>query len=823
MRLRTILLVLSLLAFLSASVGGFLFYATLRSDAITDAERRAVSRLAMIHKNIDAFLSENVKPVETLAGLKELRLRLIYRDDKKIQQQTNQILDHFQISLKTDVCYLMDQTGLTVASSNRNAKDSFVGKNFSFRPYFKQAFKTPPATYLALGTTSKRRGVYFSYPVHDEVNGHILGVAVIKTPIENIEKELGTMTGEMVMVTDPHGVIFISTRKDWLYHVLEPLSSHEKDKIGRSRQFGEGPWNWVGLTIHNNNSAIDKENQAYLFHQKDLIAYPGWKVLHLQNLKTIADSVSRPLIRIIGPVILALCFLIGTAVFFLYRRASSELIGRRNAEVALRESEERYRSLYHDTPAMLHSIDDKGKLISISDYWTEAMGYSREEVIGKPLTDFFTPESRIYAQKTVFPAFFNTGFCKDVPYRFIKKDGKVIDVLLSAVAVRDKKDKIIRSLAVSVDVTERKKAEEALRGAKEQLSRYSKDLERQVKERTREITSILKYTPDVVYIKDLQGCYLLINRRYEEIIGQSVDSIRGSKDIDIFPPETAALRMSNDQGVIDQGRPLQVEEQFQHSDELHVYLSVKFPLYDESGAITGMCNISTDITAEKKARDQLRRLSAGVMADHEAERAAIARELHDELGQVLTALRMDSAWMADRLKQTDYEASLRAGAMRDLIDKNIEDVRGLAIRLRPGILDDLGLVDALEWLTTDFEKRTEITSVFEHESVPTLINTVSTAIYRITQEALTNVGRHAGADHVTVRFLKNNRHLTLAVFDDGQGFSMESLAQAEGLGIVGMQERASLVGGTLKVTSAPGQGTRIDLTIPLSEQEDNPL
>lgn len=817
MRLRTILLVLSLLAFLSVSVGGFLYYATLRADAIKDAERRAVSRLAMIHKNIDGFLSENIKPVETLAGLRELRLRLIHRDDKKIQQQANQILDHFQYSLKTDVCYLMDQTGLTVASSNRDAIDSFVGKNFSFRPYFKLAFKHPPATYLALGTTSKRRGVYFSYPVRDDVIGHNIGVAVIKTPIENIEKELGTMTDEMVMVTDPHGVIFISTRKDWLYHVLSPLSPHEKNKISRSRQFGNGPWKWVGLTIKNDNTAIDQNDQAYLLHQMDLGTYPGWKILHLQNIKSIADNVSRPLIRIIGPAILALCFLIGSAVFFLYRRASSEILGRRSAEIALRESEERYRSLYHDTPAMLHSIDDKGHLISISDYWTEAMGYSREEVIGKPLTDHFTPESRQYAQEIVFPAFFKTGFCKDVPYRFIKKDDTVIDVLLSAVAVRDKEDKIIRSLAVSVDVTERKKAEEALREAKEQLSRYSKELERQVKKRTREITGILKYTPDVVYIKDLQGRYNLINRRYEEIIGQTVDRVRGCNDTDIFPAEIAGLRIADDRRVITEGRPLQVEEQFQHPDGMHAYLSVKFPLYDESGLTTGMCNISTDITAEKQARDQLRRLSAGVMADHEAERAAIARELHDELGQVLTALRMDSAWMADRLKQTDHEASLRAGAMRDLIDKNIEDVRGLAIRLRPGILDDLGLVDALEWLTADFEKRTEITSVFEHESVPTMSNAISTTIYRITQEALTNVGRHAGADHVSVRLSANNRQLALVVVDDGRGFSMDSLAQAEGLGIVGMKERASLVGGLLMVASTPGQGTRIDLTIPLSD------
>ena len=150
------------------------------------------------------------------------------------------------------------------------------------------------------------------------------------------------------------------------------------------------------------------------------------------------------------------------------------------------------------------------------------MGYARDNVIGQPLTRFFTRESKRFAEDEVFPAFFENGFCKDVPYRFVRHDGSVIDILLSAVAVRGGKGEIVRSLAVSVDVTERKRAEEALRRAKEQLSRYSKDLERQVLARTREITNILRYTPDVVYIKDQRGRYRLINTRYEDLIGMKI-------------------------------------------------------------------------------------------------------------------------------------------------------------------------------------------------------------------------------------------------------------------------------------------------------------
>ena len=204
------------------------------------------------------------------------------------------------------------------------------------------------------------------------------------------------------------------------------------------------------------------------------------------------------------------------------------------------------------------------------------------------------------------------------------------------------------------------------------------------------------------------------------------------------------------------------------------------------------------------------------MANQEKERSAIARELHDELGQVLTALRMDSVWMHERLKATDAAAAERALAMCRLIDKNIEDVRGMAFRLRPGVLDDLGLVDALEWYTTDFERRTEIACVFEHENVPRLNETVSTAAYRIAQEALTNVARHAVAGQVQVSLGTNDGFLTLVVADDGRGFNAQDLSESEGLGVAGMRERASLVGGVLEVHSEPANGTQVYLKVPIT-------
>jgi signal transduction histidine kinase len=153
--------------------------------------------------------------------------------------------------------------------------------------------------------------------------------------------------------------------------------------------------------------------------------------------------------------------------------------------------------------------------------------------------------------------------------------------------------------------------------------------------------------------------------------------------------------------------------------------------------------------------------------------------------------------------------------MCELIDSTITEVGSIATRLRPAVLDDLGLIDALEWYTTEFEKRTGLTCVFKHAPVPSLKEVMAIAIYRITQEALTNVARHAQATHVDVNLNINNGQLMLNVQDDGSGFDPNRLTEQEELGLAGMRERAYLIGGDLIIESVPGQGTNVQLTLPL--------
>ncbi|MFC1844845.1 PAS domain S-box protein [Thermodesulfobacteriota bacterium] len=816
MKLRLILLILSLMAFVFASAGGYFYYSSFKETAFLEAENHMIIRLERIHKNLTTLLSEYKKPVRTLAGMKELQGLLAHSTPESLLA-ANRILDHFRNTLRADVCYLMDHEGNTIASSNRNDLDSFVGLNFSFRPYFQEAIKGNPANYLALGSTSGKRGVYFSFPIYEYSEESPSGIVVIKGSIEQIEREIGFTSDEIVLVTDPNGFIFISNRQDWLYHTAWHISEELTKELASSRQFGTGPWEWTGLKKTEEEYAVAENGKRYLLHEIEMDNYPGWKVIHLLDMKKISQEAFKPLVVFVRPIFLTFFVVLGLIVLTLYRQASQEIIQRRAAEEALRESDARYRSLYHNTPAMLHSINRNGEIVSVSNYWSEMLGYTEQEVIGKKLTDFFTKESKNYAEQEVFPEFFKRGYCADVPYRIIKKDGQFLDILLSAIGERDENDEIFRTLAVLIDVTERNRAVEALRLATEELSSYSKDLEKQVSIRTREITNILKYTPDVVYVKDREGKFVLVNSRFEELFGVSSEEVRGKTDYEIVTKEVADEFRKNDLQVLEQGKSMQVEEQVSHNGDIHTYLSVKFPVYDDAGNVNGVCGISTDITAVKKAQDQLRRLSGRIMASQEKERTAIARELHDELGQVLTALRMDAVWMQERLKGSDAKIAERALTMCDLIDKTIKDVRSIAIRLRPGVLDDLGLVDALEWLTSDFENRSGIICVFEHADVPELNETISTAAYRICQEAMTNLARYADASRVSVVLKAERNILSLSVRDDGKGFDASDLAGFEGVGIAGMRERATLAGGNLEVMSEKGRGCHVMFKVPIDQ------
>lgn len=223
--------------------------------------------------------------------------------------------------------------------------------------------------------------------------------------------------------------------------------------------------------------------------------------------------------------------------------------------------------------------------------------------------------------------------------------------------------------------------------------------------------------------------------------------------------------------------------------------------------------------AEAELREmnlQLRGLSAALQNVREQERTRIARELHDELGQQLTGLKLDLSWLSSRLKEGRPTAPEQVDAMRHLLDAAIAAVRRISVELRPLILDDLGFGEALAWQTGEFAKRCGIEIALDLPAAALVKDdALATALFRIVQESLTNIARHASATRVEVCLIANKENIVLTVRDNGKGFTAGG--RQSGIGLVSMRERATALGGYFSIISSIGMGTTIEVTLPLNQ------
>lgn len=218
---------------------------------------------------------------------------------------------------------------------------------------------------------------------------------------------------------------------------------------------------------------------------------------------------------------------------------------------------------------------------------------------------------------------------------------------------------------------------------------------------------------------------------------------------------------------------------------------------------------------------KLQGLAANLELAREEERMQISRELHDQLGQALTAMKFDLARLTDRLAQKDAALAQTAKAIAVQMDTMIKTVRRISTELRPGMLDDLGLAASIEWQARDFEKRTGIVCAVTVPPVDLpLERNRSVALFRIFQEALTNVVRHAGARHIRVRLIAQPEGLTLQIRDDGRGIQSHEISGLRSLGLVGMRERAKRIGAAFDIHGVPGEGTTLTVSLPVDQTKD---
>ncbi len=218
----------------------------------------------------------------------------------------------------------------------------------------------------------------------------------------------------------------------------------------------------------------------------------------------------------------------------------------------------------------------------------------------------------------------------------------------------------------------------------------------------------------------------------------------------------------------------------------------------------------------RESEEKLRRLAAHLISVREEERAHIAREIHDELGQVLTGLKMEVTWLAKRLREKPLIE--KTDSMCKLIDTTVQTVRKIATGLRPEMLDDMGIIAAVGWQAKEFQKRTGIRCRAKLPPEVKLDIDISTTMFRIFQEILTNVARHSRATRVDIELMLSADRVGLEVVDNGVGIADDDLNGKKSLGLLGMHERALLFGGDVKITGTPGHGTRVSVSIPMKQK-----
>ena len=416
------------------------------------------------------------------------------------------------------------------------------------------------------------------------------------------------------------------------------------------------------------------------------------------------------------------------------------------------------------------------------------------------------PEHREPARRAVKRALDPTGDgAFEIDGRLIWPDGTVRWLIAKGQAFfegADSRRRATRFIGTVFDITERKQAEEALRASESRLQ------------------AIMDNTSAIIYVKDSQNRLQMVNRRFREVFNVTAEQIIGKTDADLFPTDIVAKLQANDLQVRRTGQPLEFEEVAPQSDGLHTYLSVKFPIYDPASQSNTVGGISTDITDRTKALEALRaeqELLRHTIELQDRERQLIVYEIHDGLVQYATGALMQLEALQDQVSPADVADQI--GNVVEILRSTVAEGRRLINGIRTPVLDDLGIVAAIEQLLEE-EDRAHVRIEFIRDAgLPRMLPQVEEALYRIVQEALTNIRKHSQSTKIQIELRRSGDRLLLAVRDWGLGFNVEKSSK-DVHGLEGMQRRAALAGGQCTVESELGGGTivKVDLPFVISHQ-----
>jgi PAS domain S-box-containing protein len=825
-------------------------------------------------------------------------------------QQANAFLHICSQTLPETACYLIDHQGLTIASSNRDIPDRFLGQSSAFRPYSQEARQGSAGRYWALGVTSKDLGYYASVPVRDQA-GQVFGAAVIKRTFSTIQTAI-IHYRDLGLIINRHGIVIMASNPGMILRSLWPLSAATREALLASRQFGNGPFAPILDRKPADKSELLVEGKRVMVRMRP-ISGEDCAVVIFGSIRPVAQA------RLLG-ISTTLLFFLGSIGFLAIL-------------LVMRQSEEGFHQIFeHATDNLI--LHDRGRIIEVNQQSCRSLGYTREELLRMSVFDIEVGYSKdflidlwekgggvvtlsgIYRRKDglTFPAEIRAGeifyrgqtmrlvaardvsarmqaeealreseeyyrslfsnmlngyaycqmcFEQEQPVDFIflnvnkafgdltglmevigKKVSEVIpgireadpDFLemcgrVAATGIPERAECYLGSLkmwfsisvysplkeyfvAIFDVITERKQAEEALR-------------DREAKYR-----AVVETSADGFCIKDMAGRFLEFNDAFASLLGYSREELLGMSVPDIEAQMTPAEVTEITEKVRREGHA--VFETKNRSKDGRVWpAEVNVSYWPIAGG--RLFVFMRDITDRKRAEEALRaseaalrqsqeryRMLAGhLLTAQEAERKKLARELHDDLSQRLAALAMEAETL-------DYQKSPKTGLdrvrLKEMKDKLVElsiDVHAMSRRLHPSILDDLGLADAVASECATFRKRNGIVVNYRTENISREVPpNVAVCLYRIVQEALRNISRHARATEVAISLEGVNQAIRLLIRDNGKGFDQGQKTNKVGLGLDSMKERAYLIGADFSLESQPGQGTMIEVRAPLSRRPE---
>jgi len=491
-----------------------------------------------------------------------------------------------------------------------------------------------------------------------------------------------------------------------------------------------------------------------------------------------------------------------------------DITERKRAEQALRDNEVRLAGLINTAMDAIITFDEEQQVVLFNSAAERIFRRTAAEVMGKSIHQFI-PERFHFTHDEQMRQFGNS----DSPVRQMGERRQVVGLLPDGSEFPAEAS--ILQLEVSGkrfftvilrDISERKRAYEALRESQTLLE------------------MILDSIPQGVFWKDRNSVYLGANRVTREAVGlDNPESIVGLTNFQLpsATPEEAKYFTLKDREVMDSNQPqFGIVETITRSDGSIIWLETnKLPMHDAEGHVIGILGTSQDITERKRADDELRAsrerlqvLSRQLLNAQEAERRHIARELHDQIGQSLTAIKLNLKMLQPSAHETPTHTILHETIA--VVDQTLEQVRTLSLELRPSMLDDLGLAAALRWYLDRQAQRAGFSVQFASElSGGDVSKEIETTCFRVAQEIVTNIARHARAQNVRVELRRLDTELELFIQDDGVGFDLtaarEQAPHETSLGLLGMQERLLIVGGRLDIQTAPSRGTEVHVRFPL--------